>query len=416
MKRKELKKETTKIYIMILSLLFLIKKLGRILDKKTVQPFIEVLEDESESVREDAIKVLGELGDIQTIEVLIEKLKEHNNNLRKYVVVALGLLGDQRVAKPLIQCLKQEQWWDDREYLVKALGKIVDKQSAETLEEMLMEIEMIEEMVKRDSPFLKVEFLVEELINVGELNYVIGFWDERLDVFVIEIRKPELLREFSLNEGLHKVNLSILSMCKNLLVLDLIGDYFDLFEIKLPYLGNCINLREVHIPYFGDQETFRPLEKCVNLEFVYLKAKEEGIYETPDLTPLKNWKKLKILALDFEGVSVNELDLAPLQSCINLEYLLIHVGYYCGEKFDLSSLKYCKNLEVVNLKELDFQDAEFIDITPLFNCKKLKEFHPPSKEIELVYTKNFISENNLPKGLQCIIHKAVFRETKKNHC
>ncbi len=63
------------------------------------------MEDESEYVRWRAIEALGKIGDKRGIEPLIQALKDGNEHVREEAAMALVRIGDA-VVKPLIAALK----------------------------------------------------------------------------------------------------------------------------------------------------------------------------------------------------------------------------------------------------------------------------------------------------------------------
>jgi HEAT repeat protein len=138
--------------------------LGRIGDKRAVEPLIEVLEqDESSLVRDWAASSLGHLGDEQaliplltaykasqnrsfvgriiealgqlsagqldtssTLEILLEALKDENIAIQISAVRALGNLGDKRVI-PTLLAVQPSPYAQDSEHLKIAVADAIEK-------------------------------------------------------------------------------------------------------------------------------------------------------------------------------------------------------------------------------------------------------------------------------------------------
>ncbi|MCE7748722.1 MAG: HEAT repeat domain-containing protein [Candidatus Heimdallarchaeota archaeon] len=136
-------------------------RLGRLGDKRILEPMIAALQDEQEEVRCSAAGVLGRLGDDRAINPLIAALqneKETEWNL-VYISVALIKFGELIAVDPLIIALKYEN--DNLRYVaVKTLRKLGDKRAIE--------------------PFLRLVEEEKESYILGELEKsLIEFGDER---------------------------------------------------------------------------------------------------------------------------------------------------------------------------------------------------------------------------------------------
>jgi HEAT repeat protein len=79
--------------------------LGKIGDRRAVQPLCEALKDESWSVRAHAIEALGRIGDYGAVPPLVELLEHREWSVRTRVAEALGRIADPRAVPPLIGIL-----------------------------------------------------------------------------------------------------------------------------------------------------------------------------------------------------------------------------------------------------------------------------------------------------------------------
>jgi HEAT repeat protein len=77
----------------------------RALGGRAVEPLIEMLGADKESVRWDAVRALGEIGDARAVKPLIETLRDEDSNVRWYATETLGKIGDERAIEPLIKAL-----------------------------------------------------------------------------------------------------------------------------------------------------------------------------------------------------------------------------------------------------------------------------------------------------------------------
>ncbi len=77
--------------------------LGKLGDRRAVEPLIARLEDENSSVRRSAAEALGELGDKRAVEPLLKKLEKDYYYALKATANALGKLGDRRAVEPLLK-------------------------------------------------------------------------------------------------------------------------------------------------------------------------------------------------------------------------------------------------------------------------------------------------------------------------
>ena len=107
--------------------------LGNIGDKRAVEPLIKALEDKVDwDVRKNAASALGEIGDKRAVEPLIKALEDSDYDVRGSAAEALGKIGDKRAVEPLIKALEDKNHYV-RRYTAIALGKIGDKRAVESL-------------------------------------------------------------------------------------------------------------------------------------------------------------------------------------------------------------------------------------------------------------------------------------------
>ncbi|MFB0563700.1 MAG: HEAT repeat domain-containing protein [Candidatus Lokiarchaeia archaeon] len=112
--------------------------LGRMGDRRAVEPLIRVLKDKGSDIRQWAAYALGELGDLRALDPLLQALRDTEWEVRKKATIALGKLGDVSAVEPLIQVLNDENW-EVRWRAAEALGKLGDGRAAEHLVLLLRE-------------------------------------------------------------------------------------------------------------------------------------------------------------------------------------------------------------------------------------------------------------------------------------
>jgi len=110
--------------------------LGKLGDKRAVEPLINALKDEDRSVRSSASGALGRLGDPRAVEPLIAALKDQDKYVRRSAASALGRLGDKRAVEPLIAALKDKDA-GVRRSVAWALAQLGDERAVEPLRESL---------------------------------------------------------------------------------------------------------------------------------------------------------------------------------------------------------------------------------------------------------------------------------------
>ena len=153
------------------------KALGKIGDRRAVEPLIKALEDENEFVRFDAAKALGDIGDKRAVEPLIEMLKDKHRGVGSQASEALGNIGDKRAVEPLrtIVSFKYGEIRESAREALEKLGHMTEDTSPENLRKVdvsdikigpsgeisINEVMHLERM--RDSH--AIELLIESLKN-----------------------------------------------------------------------------------------------------------------------------------------------------------------------------------------------------------------------------------------------------------
>ncbi len=106
--------------------------LGRLGNKRAVEPLIKALGDPNFCVREHAAEALGRLGDKRAVEPLIKALGDPDSYVRRDATEALGRLGDKRAVEPLINRLSDSDS-NIRSNAAQALGRLGDKRAVKLL-------------------------------------------------------------------------------------------------------------------------------------------------------------------------------------------------------------------------------------------------------------------------------------------
>ena len=112
--------------------------LGRLGDKQSAKPLLDVLKDEDPQVRLEAAFALGYLGNPRAMKPLVAALKDENWQVRWNAAVALGALGDKRATQTLINVLnsgyiRNSEEGNFRNMLVSTLGHLDDSRAVEPL-------------------------------------------------------------------------------------------------------------------------------------------------------------------------------------------------------------------------------------------------------------------------------------------
>ncbi|BAW30887.1 MAG TPA: HEAT repeat domain-containing protein [Methanothermobacter sp.] len=109
--------------------IIMINKLPRTV--KSVDALVDLLEDESHSVRFAAAEKLAEFGEI-SLKRLIRILEEEKGPIRRYATFALRKIGDPTVTDHFIKALEDEDW-GVRKFAARALGELGDNRAVEPL-------------------------------------------------------------------------------------------------------------------------------------------------------------------------------------------------------------------------------------------------------------------------------------------
>ena len=86
------------------------ESLGKIKDRRAVEPLIAALKDESFSVRQAAAEALGKIKDRRAVEPLSAALKDAEGPVRLAAAESLGKIKDRRAVEPLSAALKDAEW------------------------------------------------------------------------------------------------------------------------------------------------------------------------------------------------------------------------------------------------------------------------------------------------------------------
>ncbi len=76
--------------------------LGKIGDKRAVDPLIKALRDSNEDVREDAAEALGEIGDPRAVNILSELVHDEDKIVRKRAKEALEKIKKRKSSRKMV--------------------------------------------------------------------------------------------------------------------------------------------------------------------------------------------------------------------------------------------------------------------------------------------------------------------------
>jgi HEAT repeat protein len=107
------------------------KALGEIGDTWAVRPLIRVLNDKDASVLRHAIQALGQIGDAKAVRPLIRMLRHNDGSVRRQAAEALGEIGETQAVKPLSRAQKKDDSWVVQAVAQEALGKILSSKNRE---------------------------------------------------------------------------------------------------------------------------------------------------------------------------------------------------------------------------------------------------------------------------------------------
>ncbi|MDD4873918.1 MAG: HEAT repeat domain-containing protein [Dehalococcoidales bacterium] len=97
---------------------------------KDIAELTKKLGDKDSSIRRSAVEVLGLMRDERAVDSLIPVLKDRNRFVRQEVILALGKIGGSRSIEYLTEALNTENDEFVKDFIVKALEKLQDKESA----------------------------------------------------------------------------------------------------------------------------------------------------------------------------------------------------------------------------------------------------------------------------------------------
>ena len=84
--------------------------LGKIGDRRAIEPLLGKVKDEEWNVRSHVAIALGDIGDTRGVEPLLEMLKDESVNVRLSAINGLKKIGDARAVEPLIDLLLVKNW------------------------------------------------------------------------------------------------------------------------------------------------------------------------------------------------------------------------------------------------------------------------------------------------------------------
>lgn len=107
-----------------------LRAIGHSEDKEAVIPIINMLGEEDEDVRREAVMALGCLSDGRALETLVASLYDHERfaNLRSYIAVSLSRIDADESKRLLLDILKDKEKKEYRWIALEALGEIYSSQ------------------------------------------------------------------------------------------------------------------------------------------------------------------------------------------------------------------------------------------------------------------------------------------------
>ena len=86
--------------------------LGKIGDKKAVEPLIKAISNQDPTFRSAAEEALGLIGDEEAVPSLIKALENDDISVRRHAAGALAKIGGEKALGPLkIAALKDKRWY-----------------------------------------------------------------------------------------------------------------------------------------------------------------------------------------------------------------------------------------------------------------------------------------------------------------
>lgn len=109
--------------------------LGKSEETRVTEVLMKLFESEEPQIREVVAGAFAEIGDVRPLQQLIDALQDEHASVRDSAAIALGELRDSRAIDPLIALLKDE---DSQQVAAWALAMIGDKRALEPLAECLV--------------------------------------------------------------------------------------------------------------------------------------------------------------------------------------------------------------------------------------------------------------------------------------
>jgi HEAT repeat protein len=138
------------------------KALGKLGDKKAVDPLTKLLSDKDENVRSFATVALGEIGSDETFQILLPLLRDDSVNVRCSVINAFTMLKNPGVYEILVKMLSDPE----NEVVCQtaiALGEFGDKKAVTPLVDLLLkEVKFNTDADKRAAAAIGLGILGEE--------------------------------------------------------------------------------------------------------------------------------------------------------------------------------------------------------------------------------------------------------------
>ena len=110
--------------------------LGRLGNRRAVEPLLAALTDEDATVRRRAIGALGTIGDTRGLKPLIAALNDGEPTIRRRAAVELRHFGDERAVMPLVATLADTDT-KVRRYAAESLGHLGDERAMAALVHIL---------------------------------------------------------------------------------------------------------------------------------------------------------------------------------------------------------------------------------------------------------------------------------------
>ena len=114
--------------------------LGKIGDKKALDPLLNIINDEDNRTRACVVKALGEIRDYRAIEPLKEALNDSDFKVRGNAVLGLGKISDAGSLDSILKSLNDKHYYV-RENSAEALGLLGDKKAVIPLIDLFADVD-----------------------------------------------------------------------------------------------------------------------------------------------------------------------------------------------------------------------------------------------------------------------------------